>query len=220
MIRLRIPLFALVLVAAAFSGDHETTDTVPDATTTMPATTVASTTSTSATTPSTAAPSTTASPPTTSASTAPASADDWRGIIEVLGQRRQDLYAAPDVSGIGAVCADSSQCSEQLEVQLADLADKGWRVTGADPFTVVEAEVEKFDGDSLESSLLVTVIAVVERPEVAGEIVDDQGTTIAAVEAETKVGFNSQGRYVLARVGPTEDPWRLVSQELIREVPA
>jgi hypothetical protein len=80
--------------------------------------------------------------------------------------------------------------------------------------------VEKFDGETIETSLLVTVVAVVERPENGGRIVDAGGTTVANVEAETEVGFNSEGRYILARVGPSDDPWRLASQELVREVPA
>jgi hypothetical protein len=117
-------------------------------------------------------------------------------------------------------CADDSQCFEQLSVQLGDLATKGWRVVEADPFTVLDARVEKFDGDALETSLRVTVVAVVERPGNGERIVDAGGATVANVEAETEVGFNSEGRYILARVGPGDDPWRLASQELIREVPA
>jgi hypothetical protein len=59
-----------------------------------------------------------------------------------------------------------------------------------------------------------------DRPENGGRIIDAGGATVANVEAETEVGFNSEGRYILARVGPGDDPWRLASQELIREVPA
>ena len=145
---------------------------------------------------------------------------DFRVIVEDLGRRRQSLYAQPDVARIVEVCADDSQCFEQLNVQLGDLATKGWKVVEADPFTVLDARVEKFDGDTIETSLLVTIVAVVERPENGGRIVDAGGSTVANVEAETAVGFNSEGRYILARVGPVDDPWRLVSQELIREVPA
>jgi hypothetical protein len=145
---------------------------------------------------------------------------DFRVIVEDLGRRRQSLYAQPDVARIDEVCADDSQCFEQLNVQLGDLATKGWKVVEADPFTVLDARVEKFDGDTIETSLLVTIVAVVERPENGGRIVDAGGNTVANVEAETAVGFNSEGRYILARVGPVDDPWRLVSQELIREVPA
>ena len=82
------------------------------------------------------------------------------------------------------------------------------------------ARVEQFDGDSLETSLLVTVVAVIERAEFAGTIVDESGTEIAAVEPETEPGFNAQGRFLLGRVGPPDDPWRLISQDTLPEVPA
>jgi hypothetical protein len=141
-------------------------------------------------------------------------------VVEVLGQRRQDLYAAPDVTRIPEVCGDASPCAEQLNVQIGDLADKGWRVEGADLFVVLDARVEQFDGDTLESSLLVTVVAVIERAADAGTIVDSNGTEVAAVEPGTEPGFNAQGRFLLGRVGPPDDPWRLISQDTLPEVPA
>ena len=58
-------------------------------------------------------------------------------------------------------------------------------------------------------------------PANAGTIVDDTGATVAAVEAETDVGINTENRTVLARVGDdSTSPWRIVSQERLREVPA
>lgn len=222
----RLPGLLLVLaVLAGCSGDDDG-DATPSTSSAIPSTST-TTSSTSSTTTSTIAPTTTntsstvtSSAPTTASTSIPAPSGDFRAIVEDLGRRRQSLYAEPDVARIGEVCADDSQCFEQLSVQLGDLATKGWKVIEADPFTVLDARVEKFDGDTLETSLLVTVVAVVERPENGGRIVDAGGATVANVEAETEVGFNSEGRYILARVGPAEDPWRLASQELIREVPA
>jgi hypothetical protein len=219
-------LLLVLAVLAGCSGDDDGNAT-PSTSSAIPSTST-TTSSTSSTTTSTIAPTntntsstvTSSSAPTTASTSVPAPSGDFRAVIENLGRRRQSLYAQPDVARIGEVCADDSQCFEQLNVQLGDLATKGWKVVEADPFTVLDARVEKFDGDTLETSLLVTVVAVVERPENGGRIVDAGGTTIANVEAETEVGFNSEGRYILARVGPADDPWRLASQELIREVAA
>jgi len=217
------PLYlALILLAlASCSSDEGTERTTAVDTTTID--TAESTSippdSTSSTQPSTSSDVTTA--PTSDVLTSTLGAEvDWREVIETLGQRRQDLYAAPDVSRILDVCGDGSPCAEQLNVQIGDLADKGWRVEGADPFTVLDARVEKFDNDSLETSLLVTVVAVIERTEIAGTIVDEAGTEVAAVEPETEPGFNAQGRFLLGRVGPPDDPWRLISQDTLPEVPA
>lgn len=218
----------LLVAVAACSGDDaasttsldasttvETPSTTvePSSTTTAPSTTTTSTTSTS-TTNTTA--SSTSAPPTTTID----SEVDWREVVEVLGQRRQDLYAAPDVTRIPEVCGDASPCAEQLNVQIGDLADKGWRVEGADPYVVLDARVEQFDGDTLELSLLVTVVAVIERAADAGTIVDSTGTEVAVVEPGTEPGFNAQGRFLLGRVGPPDDPWRLISQDTLPEVPA
>lgn len=217
----------LVFVVLAGCSSDDSGDATPSTSSAIPSASTA-TTSTSSTTTSTIAPTTTntsstvtsSSARTTASTSVPAPSGDFRAIVEDLGRRRQSLYAEPDVARIGEVCADDSQCFEQLNVQLGDLATKGWKVVEADPFIVLDARVEKFDGDTLETSLLVTVVAVVERPENGGRIVDAGGATVANVEAETEVGFNSEGRYILARVGPGDDPWRLASQELIREVPA
>ena len=188
--------------------------TVPQ---TTPATAASSppTTSTTGTTLAMTAPPTTVPPTTTSPGAA-----DWRSIVETLGQRRQALYAAPDVALISSVCGSDSPCAQQLDVQIADLASKGWRVEGADPFVVVEARVDEFDGDTIDDSLLVTVVAVIKRLDNAGTIVDASGATVAAVEPDTEPGFNAQGRFLLGRVGPPEDPWRLISQDALPEVPA
>lgn len=224
-------LASVLLILAALAGcSGDDGDATPSTSTTIPSTSTtssATTTSTTRSTTSTIAPTTTdtgtvssSSAPTTASTSVPTPSGDFRLIIEDLGRRRQSLYAQPDVARIGEVCADDSQCFEQLDVQLGDLATKGWKVVDADPFTVLDARVEKFDGDTIDTSLLVTVVAVVERPENGGRIVDAGGAAVASVDAETEVGFNSEGRYILARVGPAEDPWRLASQELIREVPA
>ena len=85
---------------------------------------------------------------------------------------------------------------------------------------VLDAQVEKFDGDTLETSLLVTVIAVIQRPAEAGTIVDSTGSVVAKVQAQPTAGHNAHGRFLLARVGSTDDPWRIVSQDTLPEVPA
>lgn len=214
-------LALIVLAVAACSSDEGTESTTAIDTTTSE---IVESTSIPPDTTSSTSPTTSADLTTTSASDAPTSTvgteADWRQVVETLGQRRQDLYAAPDVSRILEVCGDGTPCAEQLTVQIGDLADKGWRVEGADSFTVLDARVEQFDGDSLETSLLVTVVAVIERAEFAGTIVDESGTEIAAVEPETEPGFNAQGRFLLGRVGPPDDPWRLISQDTLPEVPA
>mgnify|MGYP001448662138 CR=1 FL=1 len=217
------PLYLVltVLAFAACSNDDGTASTTAIDTTTSE--TVESTSippdTTSSTSPTTSADVTTTSAPDAPTSTVDSEVD-WRQVVETLGQRRQELYVAPDVSRILEVCGDGTPCAEQLNVQIGDLADKGWRVEGADPFTVLDARVEQFDGDSLETSLLVTEVAVIERAEIAGTIVDESGTEIAAVEPETEPGFNAQGRFLLGRVGPPDDPWRLISQDTLPEVPA
>lgn len=226
-----IPLAMLVLAVIACSGDGDATSptSLDTSTSVEPTTSVQDTTSTSG-------PPSTSSTTSTSTSTATSTIDattstsatpttvgadaDWLEIVENLAQRRQDLYADPDVSRIPEVCADGSPCSEQLNVQIGDLADKGWRIEGADPVVVLETRVEQFDGDTLDSSLLVTVVAVIERAENAGNVVDGSGSVVAAVEPGTEPGFNAQGRFLLGRVGPPDDPWRLVSQDTLPEVPA
>ena len=144
---------------------------------------------------------------------------DWASVVQTLGQRRQDLYAAPDVSRIREVCAEESPCAEQLNVQLADLASKGWRVVDADPYTVVSAELEDFDGDTLDTSLVVTVVVVVQRPANGGSIVDSSGAVVAADRPGDRRGCQHREPDHLGRSGPPEDPWRIISQERIREVP-
>lgn len=223
----------LLLVAATAVGCSGSDDASPD---TARATSPSTTASTS-TTPETVVDTTSAAPPTTdelvsdptttSASTTtaappsiPVASDvDWLRVVEDLAQRRQDLYASPDVDRITDVCGENSPCAEQLTVQIADLADKGWRVDGADPVVVGDARVEQFDGDTLDDSVLVTVVAIIERATDAGTIVDATGAEVAAVEPATEEGFNAQGRFILARVGPEGDPWRLISQDTLPEVP-
>lgn len=223
----------IAVAATACSGDDTadpttTQSTSPPSTTTAPST-VQSTTTTAATTePSSTVATSTSSSTTESATTAPSTTNpttvptgetDWRLVLETLGLRRQDLYRDPDVTRIGEVCTDTGPCAEQLEVQLGDLASKGWHIEGGDPYTVLEAELEDFTGDTLETSDIVTIIAVVQRPADGGRIVDASGEVIADVAAETPEGTNTRGRATLARVGPIEDPWRIVSQEQIGEVP-
>lgn len=226
-----IPLAILVLAVVACSGDDDATSptSVDTSTSVEPTTTaqVATSTSgppspTSTTSASTSTPTSTVDA-TTSTSATPTTVGsdvDWLEVVENLAQRRQDLYADPDISRIPEVCADGSPCAEQMNVQIGDLAEKGWRVEGADRVVVLETRVEQFDGDTLDSSLLVTVVAVIERAENAGNIVDGSGSVVAAVEPGTELGFNAQGRFLLGRVGPPQDPWRLVSQDTLPEVPA
>lgn len=204
-------LIALLTVSACSSHNSRSPTSVVEST--LPATTSTSVLSVSTSTASTA-------PASTVPPTSIAAGSDWATVVQVLGQRRQDLYTAPDVKRIPEVCGDQSQCANQLKVQIGDLATKGWKVTGADPFAVVNARVEKFDGDTLDASLLVTVVAVIQRPATAGTIVDATGSFVANVQAQTSAGHNAQGRFLLARVGPADDPWRLVSQDTLPEVPA
>lgn len=220
-------LAALLTTAACSSDDPQSTPSVdPTSTTTTATEPVASSSSTQIPTSTTENSATssiataTTEAVTTNSATTIAGVDDWLGVVQTLGQRRQDIYGAPDLSSIPAVCGDQSQCAEQLNVQIGDLANKGWKVIGADPYVVLGANVEKFDGDSIETSLLVTVVAVIQRPAEAGTIVDSSGAVIADVQAQTTPGHNSKGRFLLARVGPVDDPWRLVSQDTLPEVPA
>lgn len=222
---LRPVLLAALLVAAACSSDdpQSTPSIDPTSTTTTEPATSSSTLNPTSTTESSATSSTetVSTPPVaTNPSTTTTGLDDWLSVVQTLGQRRQDIYGAPDLSRIPSVCGDQSLCADQLNVQIGDLANKGWKVIGADPYIVLEANVEKFDGDSIETSLLVTVVAVIQRPAEAGTIVDSSGTVIADVQAQTTPGHNAKGRFLLARVGPADDPWRLVSQDTLLEVPA
>jgi hypothetical protein len=224
---LLIAAAVVAVTACSGNGDEDSTTSTPSTTTSDRATTTDNTTistdrtsttttaSTSSTTTATSGPASTSTAP---VSTAPAN-EDWRLVVEELGQRRQDLYATPDVTRIVEVCADGSQCAQQLEVQIGDLATKGWHVQGADPFVVLDARLERFEGDTLEDSLLVTVVAVIDRQDDAGSIVDQSGAVMAAIEVDTSAGFNAQGRILLARVGPSDDPWRIVSQDELPEVP-
>ena len=220
------PIFlaTLLAISACSDGTQSAPSENPTSTTTIESVTSSSSTPTTSTTTvetsTTISLTTTIGPATTDPTTTVAGAIDWLNVVQTLGQRRQDLYANPGISRIPEVCGDKSQCADQLNVQIGDLANKGWRVTGADPYIVVEATVEKFDGDSLDTSLLVTVVAVIQRPAQAGTIVDSSGAVVAAVEAQTTPGHNAHGRFLLARVGPADDPWRLVSQDTLPEVPA
>jgi hypothetical protein len=201
------------------AGPNVTSTTASATSTTTPTPTASST--TAGTTSPTTSPGPTTNPPIPTVSTTTiAGPVDWTAVIQTLGQRRQNLYATPDLSRIPEVCGDQSQCANQLNTQIGDLATKGWKVVDADPYTVLDAHVEKFDGDTLETSLLVTVIAVVKRPDSAGQIVDSTGATVASVVAETPVGRNTENRTILARTGPDSDPWRIVSQQRLREVSA
>jgi hypothetical protein len=243
----RTIVLAILLTVAACSSEGNTNDSQPpnssaassavsttaaasSSITTTTAGSAATSTSTSAPIPPTTVPATGAAttppptsatdPSTTVAATTSGGPIDWISVIQTLGQRRQDLYASPDVTLIPEVCGDQSQCADQLNTQIGDLATKGWKVVGADPYVVLTASIEKFDGDTLEASLLVTVVAVIQRPAEAGTIVDSTGSLVANVQAQTAVGSNARGRFLLARVGPSEDPWRIVSQETLPEVPA
>lgn len=233
------PLVLAIVIAVAStacSGDDTadpatTQSTTAPSTTTEPSsvpltTTTASTTASSSTASSTTSTATTTEP---SSSTAPSTAvpvtdptgeTDWRLVLEILGLRRQDLYRDPDVTRIGEVCTDTGPCAEQLEVQLGDMASKGWHIEGGDPYTVLEAELEDFTGDTVETSDVVTVVAIVRRQADGGTIVDASGTVVAEVDPDTPEGFNPQARVTLARVGPAADEWRIVDTTRIREVPA
>ena len=112
-------------------------------------------------------------------------------MVEALGRRRQELYANPDVTRIGEVCADESPCADQLEVQLGDMAGKGWHIEGGDPYTVLEAQLEDFDGDTLETSLVVTVVGVIERPASGGQIVDANGNRVTSASSQVTIALRN-----------------------------
>ena len=226
---------AVALAVSACSSDDPTTTPSSDPTTppssvtstaltTTPSTTaIPTTTAPSTTGPSSTAAVTTTEPPATvtnqAPTTAPVGETDWRVVLEALGRRRQELYSNPDVSRIGEVCGDGTPCAEQLEVQLGDMASKGWHVEGGDPYTVLEARLEEFTGDSLDEAQVVTIVAIVQRPSDAGQIVDSAGAVVADVAAETPEGVNTENRTILGRVGPDGTEWRILDQVRLREVP-
>jgi len=183
-------LVSLVVLAAGCSGGDDGADTtsvstrpvVITTTSDPPSTTSAPVTTTATTQPSSTPSTTTTDAPTTAPTTVSTDQTDWASVVQTLGQRRQDLYAAPDVSRIREVCAEESPCAEQLDVQLADLANKGWHVVDADPYTVVRAELEDFDGESLDTALVVTVVVEVQRPANGGSIVDSSGAVVAGID--------------------------------------
>jgi hypothetical protein len=224
MKQISVFVVSIAMFAAACSGDDGggvDTTRVASATVTTPAATdpPASTSTAGGTTEPTPPPSTTTAAPTTAPATTSTGQTDWASVVQTLGQRRQDLYAAPDVGRIPEVCAAESPCAEQLNVQLADLANKGWHVVDADPYAVIRAQLEDFDGDSVDAALVVTVVVVVQRPSSGGSIVDASGAVVAAVDPETAEGVNTENRTTLGRSGSADDPWRIISQERIREVP-
>ena len=59
-----------------------------------------------------------------------------------------------------------------------------------------------------------------EKEKSGGQIVDANGTVVADVSTETPEGINTRGRTFLSRVGPPEDPWRIIDQQRIGDVPA
>ncbi|MGE0304261.1 MAG: hypothetical protein AB7N61_14825 [Acidimicrobiia bacterium] len=236
MITRRFLILATLTVAVtACSGDDDTSATSTDvaSSTTSPSSSTSSSTSaptmspTSSTAPTSSAPSSTTAPtsssPTSIASTAPLTTVegdiDWRAVVEALGQRRQELYAAPDVTRILEVCGDQTPCFEQLDAQIGDLANKGWHVEGASPYVVLDVRVEGFDGDSIETSNVLTLIVTVERPTAGGQILDASGEVVADVQPETPEGVNTENRTILGRSGPGGDEWRIISQERTGEVP-
>ena len=159
--------------------------------------------------------------PTTSPTTIVHRPDRLGAVVQTLGQRRQDLYASPDVSRIPrGVRRATRQCAEQLNVQIADLASKGWRVVGADPYVVLERPARGFDGDTLDTSLLVTVVAVIQRPANGGLDRRLDGCRRRRGRAgDRRQGSTPRTGSSLGRVGPPEDPWRIISQDTHPEVP-
>jgi hypothetical protein len=224
-------LFAVTVLVTACNSDDDTsatsTDAAPSTTAAPPSTAPSTSAPTTTSAPSTFAPTsttaTTASPSSSAAPTVPPTTVDgeidWRAVVEALGQRRQELYAAPDVSRILDVCGDQTPCFDQLDAQIGDLASKGWHVEGASPYVVLDARAEGFDGDSIETSTVVTVIVTVERPTAGGQIIDSAGEVVADVEPETPEGVNTENRTILGRSGPGGDEWRIISQERTGEVP-
>ena len=225
MKRTSVLLVSLVVLAAGCSGGDDGADTtsvstrpvVTATTTDPPSTTSAPVATTPTTQPQSTTSTVTTDAPTTSPTTVSTDQTDWASVVQTLGQRRQDLYAAPDVSRIREVCAEESPCAEQLDVQLADLANKGWHVVDADPYTVVSASSRTSTATASTLHWSSRSLSRCSAQPTGARSSTRRVPWSRGIDPETDEGVNTENRTTLGRSGPPEDPWRIISQERIRE---
>ena len=213
---------ALSACGATTSATTEATNSVAITTTAAPSTTAAPT-----TTIATSIATTTPSPTTTAVIDVPTvlTGTDWQVIVQILGQRRQALYAAPvdDPAAYDAICAGGENpCTSALQTQIASLAKQGFRIADAAPFTVVPDDpflenVE--DGKTIDTARIVTVVVTIQRSADNGNLVDDSGTIQAELESDTPEGQNLRSRITLVRTAPGSE-WRILEQSPAGQVPA
>ena len=151
---------------------------------------------------------------------------DWPAIVELLGRRRQALYADPiaDEATYSTICApvDGGSCLEGLRTQIPSLVEQGLRVIDADPYVVLPGGVVVEDveqGQTVETARIVTVVVTLERSEHLGQLVDQSGEVQADISSDTPDGENSRSRTTLVRdtVGAE---WRILDQSSAGTVPA
>lgn len=151
---------------------------------------------------------------------------DWPAIVELLGRRRQALYAEPiaDEATYSTICAlvDGGSCLEGLRTQIPSLVEQGLRVTDADPYVVLPGDVVVEDieqGQTVETARIVTVVVTLQRSEHLGQLVDESGEVQAEISSDTPDGENSRSRTTLVRdvVGAE---WRVLDQSSAGTVPA
>jgi len=220
-------LLAVALCAACGTSTAENSATAT--TTTTAATTI------------TAAPiaASTALPPTTTligstaaANTEPDNASgvltgtDWPAIVEILGRRRQDLYSTPiaEDAGYSTICAatDGGSCLEGLRTQIPSLIEQGFRIVGADPYTVLPDDVAVEDveeGQTVDTARIVTVVVTVRRSSNRGQLVNGAGDVQADITSDTPEGHNIRTRTTLVREAPGSE-WRILDQSAAGTVPA
>jgi hypothetical protein len=151
---------------------------------------------------------------------------DWPAVVELLGRRRQALYADPiaDEATYSTICAlvDGGSCLEGLRTQIPSLVEQGLRVIDADPYVVLPGGVVVEDveqGQTVETARVVTVVVTLERSEHFGQLVDESGEVQADISSDTSDGENARSRTTLVRdtVGAE---WRILDQSSAGTVPA
>ena len=226
----RVLGLTLALAVCAACGSS----TTQEAAAPPPPTAAATTTTVAPAAPSTTVPlPTTIAPEATTAETTDNGGDsgvltgsDWPAIVELLGRRRQALYADPiaDEATYSTICApvDGGSCLEGLRTQIPSLVEQGLRVIDADPYVVLPGGVVVEDveqGQTVETARIVTVVVTLERSEHLGQLVDQSGEVQADISSDTPDGENSRSRTTLVRdtVGAE---WRILDQTSAGTVPA
>ena len=125
----------------------------------------------------------------------------------------------PMSAGFARCVPRNPPCAEQLDVQLADLANKGWHVVDADPYTVVSASSRTSTATASTLHWSSRSFVEVQRPANGARSSTRRVPWSRGIDPETDEGINTENRTTLGRSGPPEDPWRIISQERIREVP-